>query len=257
MRTWLCLILAPAIGCATAQPYQAKVDVYGVQAAAPRDLSGVTITAEMVTHQNISRFGQLRAQTTWKQVDNSMAVSHAGGSSAASAFVNHTEILTLGPLPVLAVAIKNSGRQAVRFDRAQIELADGAGHTYKAVFDVAELQGRFSADVTGTHPGFPPEILESLHNNISQIPWVTLATTVPAGAAWTGFVAFDHPVHDADEFNKFMQNAQSLTVTLRNLTLDGTPIDPVAFSFPRQTVPTTLTCPGDVKPPSLVSCKAS
>jgi hypothetical protein len=252
------LLLAPAIGCAAAQPYQTKLDVYSLQGAPPRDLAGLSVTAELVTHQNVNRFGQLQAQAHWSEVDSTLATSHSGGSAGApQATVERSAILSLAPLPVLAVTIKNSSHHALRFDRAEIELADGTGHTFKAVFDVGDLQGRFDADIMGARAGFPPDLREQLHSNIAQIPWVTRTTTVASGAEWTGFIAFDHPVHDADEFNHFMEKAESLSVSLRNVTLDGAPLDPIGFSFARQTVPTTLTCPGDVRPPSLVSCKAS
>jgi hypothetical protein len=273
-RTSLLTMFAISLlGCAAAQPYQTKLDYQTLQAPPQQDRDGVSVLAVPITFQNVSEHPDLTIWLHSFEPDTKMATNHFGGANLGGSspgsrptpngvdgiggpVIKRFAEVPLAPLPAVSLRIRNSSQHTLRFDHVSVQAHDRRGKTFPAMLDLADVQGRIQADLIGQNSRLAQMsgVSEEIRSSVTQLPWLRSSTVIRPGEVWQGFLAFSHPVHNADEFNDFIQKADGLTMTISGATLDGTPLALSEFSFARQAVPTMLICPAEVKHPSFADC---
>jgi hypothetical protein len=239
-----------AAGCAEAPPVKTTLPVHILKTPEVVTQNGVSLTVDPINYDNWKNHGQVVGQISWQEVDRSAPVM-AGSGAGAARTVTRSDSVALVPLPALQVSISNQGPKPLDFAKARGELSDGQHHW--VMFDsVGDVQGRVQSDIMGSHDNISNNhvVLENVANAVAQLPIASAKLTIAPGQTWQGYLTFKVEVHDGDEFNDFMANAEKLTLSLSGLGDANWSVVLVKETQQKQ-----VTCPGDLKKPSLKKCK--
>jgi hypothetical protein len=246
--TILAIVFAAA--CAEAPPVKTTLPVHMVKTPDPPEVTqeGVTVGISPIDHFNWQRHAALSARISWQELDRNAPVV-LGASGTSSPRVTRHDTVALVPLPALRILIRNETQKPLKFKSAQLA---GGPHKWTAFDSAGDVQGRVTNDIMNSHPAVADNrgMLDGVSRAIAELPIATPSLTIAPGAVWDGFVTFKLESHDADEFNEQMANAEKLTFSME---LEGAP--GFSFTLPRDTQQKQLTCPGDLKKPSLKKCK--
>jgi hypothetical protein len=249
-----CLLLA-AIGlaCAGAKPYQATFNapVLRAREAAEVTKDGVTIAVDPITRENMMQFPEITRVVSWREPD-------PGGQGQ---MVKRDAPVALVPLPSFRIRIVNRGKHPVSLARAQFQLQDDRNRRYAPILDPVALKGRLVADIQGqnAHIANDRSLMETLRNEVQQVPILNPMIVVPPGGTWVGILPFDTPTRDQAEYAAFMSSLQSLILRLEGTDTgrSGTTGTEFAFFIDKGNRPVAVTCPADVKEPSLEKCTSN
>jgi hypothetical protein len=251
MRTILLALFAAA--CAEAPPVKTTLPVHTLKAPAPITQEGVSLTVDPITYDGWKRHGQIVMHIRWQEIDRNAPVNMMGrGGGGSPSTVTKEDDIALVPLPSLLVLIDNQSGKPLSFAKAHGELTDGARH-WPLMDSVGDVQGRVQSDVMGTHNVSENRpLLDGVASAVAQMPIATPKLTVAPGQSWQGYLCFKMDVHDADELNDLLDKAEKLTLSLTGL--DGAAAS-LSVVLQRETLEKAVTCPGDLKKPSITKCK--
>lgn len=266
---WALLLLsALGLGCAGAKPYQATFNAPVLKARDTPQVTkdAVTILVQPITRENMMEFPDVVRIATWRQPDPGAyhPISVPGGGSPQASQVQTVQRsgpVSLIPLPSFLVRIANQGKKPVSFARAQYQLQDNMNRGYAPISDPLALKGRFQADINGqnTYIANDRSLVDPFLNQVQQLPLLNSSVVIPPGGNWGGYLVFDTPTRDKGEYSAFLGSIQSFILRLEGVSTanSGTTGDEFAFVIDKASNPIAVTCPGDVKEPSLEKCEAS
>jgi|GEM_PF-3399839 len=265
-RTWCLLLAATGFACAGAKPYQTTFNTPVLQPRETPEVTkdGVTIAAIPITRENMLQFPEAARMISWREPDpGALRPISTGGQVTPSQVqtVVRSGPVALVPLPSFQIRIVNHSRHPVSFARAQFQLQDNLNRRYPPIVDPVALKGRFIADINGqnTYIANDRSLIEPLQNEVQRIPILNSTVTVPPGGTWVGVLPIDTPARDPGEYAAFMNSVQNFILRMEGVGTanSGTTGTEFAFVIDKGTRPIAVTCPGDVKEPSLEKCTSN
>jgi len=250
-------------GCAGAKPYQTTFNAPVLQARETPEVTkdGVTITIDPITRENKMQFGEVTRIVSWREPDpGALHPMGTGGQVQPSQLqtVVRSGPVVLVPLPSFQVRIANHSRHQLSFARAQFQLQDNLNRRYAPILDPVALKGRFIADINGqnTYIANDRSLIEPLQNEVQRLPILNSTVSVPPSGTWVGILPIDTPTRDAGEYAAFMNSVQNFILRMEGVgTANSGPTGTeFAFVIDKGSRAIAVTCPGDVKEPSLEKC---
>jgi hypothetical protein len=242
------MIALAVFACAGTKPYQATVDMHllhpRVPPSAPQDNS-VAIVAFPIYRENLGDFGEIARYATWNELN----------TVAAGIGTTRRGLLSLVPLPGFQVHVVNHTSQPFSLSETQVRVEDNKHREYSLLTDYVSLKGRFVADMHGMNNSIANDrnLMESLLREIHQIPLLTPGVVVQPGQTWIGYVVLNTDAHNPDEYRAMMSSLDNLVIRFRNFP-KGMGTDQVELFVDKVVQPINVSCPWDVKQPSLEKC---
>ena len=245
----LTLLTARLSACASSKPYQATVDMNMLQPHVPPSVPAgnvVTVVAFPIVQENIGEYGEISRRTRWREMN----------TVATGVNTIWTKTISLVPLPTFQIHIINQTGQPISLAETQIRVEDSARREYGLMVDYVAIKGRFIADMLGMAPSIANDrdLKEKLLREIHQIPLVSPAVTVQPGQTWIGYLVLNTDAHNPEEYRAMMASIDSFVVRFRNVPNGKTSKD-FEFLLDRVVNKIQVTCPWDVKQPSLEACE--
>jgi hypothetical protein len=248
---WLTGFVAPMLAlfaCAGNKPYQASVDMHllrpRVRASAPQG-NTVTLVAFPIFRENLGDYGEIARYATWTEMNS---VGTGIGRTWRG-------LLPLVPLPAFQIHVVNQTSQPFSLSATQVQVEDNKHREYSLLADYVSIKGRFVADIHGMNNSIANDknLMENLLRAIHQIPLLTPSVVVQPGQTWIGYVVLNTDAHNPDEYRTMMISLDNLVIRFRNAP-KGPGTEQVEVFVDKVVEPIDVTCPWDVKQPSLEKC---
>jgi hypothetical protein len=242
------MIALAVVACAGNKPYQASVDVHLLHPRVPPSSpkgNSVAIVAFPIFRENLGDYGEIARYATWTEMN------------AVSSGINSTRrgLLSLVPLPAFQIHVVNQTSQPFSLSETQVQVEDNKGREYSLLADYVSLKGRFVADMHGMNSSIANDkhLIESLLREIHQIPLLNPGVVVQPGQTWVGYVVLNTDAHNPDEYRAMMSSLNNLVIRFRNFP-KGLGTEQVELFVDKVVQPINVSCPWDVKQPSLERC---
>ena len=233
--------------CAANKPYQASVDMHLLRPRVPPAVpegNTVAIVAFPIFRENLGDYGEIARYAKWTEM-NTVA---AGINTAWRG------LLSLVPLPAFQIHIVNHTGKPVSLSEIQVRVEDNKHREYSFLSDYVSLKGRFVADMHGMNTSIANDrdLIEKLLREIHQIPLLAPGVVVQPGQTWIGYLVLNTDAHNPDEYREMMSSLDSLVIRIRNFPAGGS--EQVELFVDKVVRPISVSCPWDVKQPSLEKC---
>lgn len=249
ISAFCCLLSAQMfISCASTKPYQATIDLQMLRPREPpyiTNASTVVIFAFPIVRENLGGYGEIARVAKWTEMNRV-----APGVDTA-----WRGTLPLVPLPAFQIHILNQTAKPVSLAQAQIQVEDDSHRSYSPLMDPVSIKGRLVADMHGMNESIANDrdLMEALLREVHQLRLLNPSVTVQPGEKWIGYLVLNTNAHNPAEYRAMMSSIQSFSIRFRNVP-SGTETKDFELLMDKVVRPIAVTCPWDVKQPSLEQC---
>jgi len=245
---WPLVSVLIVVSCASTKPYQATVELQMLRPREPpyvTNASTVVVVAFPIVRENLGSYGEIARVAKWTEMNRV-----ATGVDTA-----WRGTLPLVPLPAFQIHILNQTAKPVSLAQTQLQVEDDSHRIYPPLTDPVSIKGRFVADMHGMNESIANDrnLMEALLREIHQLRVVSPSVLIQPGEKWVGYLVLNTNAHNPEEYRALMSSIQSFSIRFRNLP-SGTETKDVELFVDKVVRPIVVTCPWDVKQPSLEKC---